>query len=186
MGGMFEQLPGESIGGGQAPCAAEWVKEENQTALRLRVDRPGLKLTKTVRLKDETTVEVNYQVSSGTAGAPVEAVYSFPATSGGDRATRLCWLPTGSVDAPSTASAAGEPACKTFVPGQKPEELPGSAQRLEMSTPGRPGVAVEWKTGQVSIEMKNYSVLLRARIPAASGDSEVSQGTMRLRMLPAK
>ncbi|HXW16714.1 MAG TPA: beta-galactosidase [Candidatus Acidoferrales bacterium] len=117
-------------------------------------------------------------------------VNSLPAVSDSVRVTRLCWsheLPAAPPAAPpaaaspaqaptpekssppSTASSQSPPQspqpanahCEDFVPGGPALQIPDEANHLEVRTTGRPGLALDWDSGKMSIEPKRFSVLLQ-------------------------
>ena len=101
------------------------------------------------------------------------AVNSVPAHAGGAQSTRFCW-PTGSGSAREAAAVAAGPAdsnppaehCEFFVAGGDALNLPASVAHLEVRTPGRPSLVLEWKNARMTVEMKNYSALLRLEFRA--------------------
>lgn len=96
------------------------------------------------------------------------AVNSVPAHAGGEQSTRFCW-PAGPGAGEGAAAGAAPPAgvdpppehCEAFVAGRDPLTIPASAARLEVRTPGRPSLVLAWKNARMTVEMKNYSALLR-------------------------
>jgi len=170
------------------PYRAEWIPKEKNTALRLSYDAPdvypaGARIEKTVRLAGPESVEVDYRVSLGHSGEgraagtghsnqaqAFIAVNSLPAFSRGDRSTRFCWA--------LEESAADKMHCETFVPAAAPVEVPETVTRVEVRTPGRSGVALEWEAGKMTVEMKQFSALLKLQFPrlvpgGAAGDYRV-------------
>jgi hypothetical protein len=96
------------------------------------------------------------------------AVNSVPAHAGGEQSTRFCWPSGPGAAAEDPAGAAGPSGpgpfaeeCAVFVPGGDPLDLPASAHQLEVRTPGRPSLILDWRNAQMTIQMKNYSALLR-------------------------
>ncbi len=57
--------------------------------------------------------------------------------------------------------------CQPFVVAGNPLEVPEEAGRIEVRTPGRPTLAMEWSAGRVTIEQKIYSALVLLEFPAA-------------------
>lgn len=120
-------------------------------------------------------LEVNYRVSLAAAAAGGEmkpqsfvAVHSVPALLRGERTTRFCWTQPA---APSTGGANAtaehrEPneKCERFAPGTT-VAAPQGVTRLRIHTPGSNGMLLEWSAGTLSVEMKNYSALLRITFP---------------------
>jgi hypothetical protein len=176
------------------PYRAEWVKEKKNTALRLRYTLPdaglsGGALEKTVHLTGTDTLEVDYQVETrpgrtpgDVPASPPQAGYAFVAASSipallrEEASTRFCWL--GPPEAPQH--------CEMFGPGREPISLPETARRLEIHTPGRFGMALEWGQGKMTIEMKSFSAMLRLAFPLLPPGAEAQRYQVRYRALPAE
>ncbi len=165
---------------------ASWVVQENQPALRLVYQAPdvfpdGAVVEKTIYLEDAEHIAVEYSVVLASAGSgartespgtnvpapPVNTVQAFvavnsiPARSRGEHSTQLCWQqPTKTAEGNTDVKASAE-RCEAFVPGGDTLALSSGVSRLEIRTPGRPGLALDWKDARMTIEMKNYSLLLR-------------------------
>jgi hypothetical protein len=166
---------------------AEWVKEAAAPALRMTCTAPdiyphGARIEKTVHLLDDRRLRVEYKARLLQADAPrlaeeaegrifaapvpKESVpqslvirNSIPAEAGGGRGTRLCWQAPGAREH-----------CELFVPGgDSLAPFPG-ATRVEVRTPGRPGLALDWSGAgagaRLTIEQKRYTVLLRLSFSA--------------------
>jgi len=185
------------------PYAAEWIPGEGGNALRLSFDAPdifptGARIVKTVRLSSSQAVVVDYEVGlnapvSADAQAPGAsppaqsfiAVNSVPVVHGGDRTTQFCWLdPSTPKMQPSADNAETRKHCEEFVPGRDPLNVPETASRLEIRTPGRYALAVEWKVGRMSVEMKNFSALLKLQFPVLTPGGEVGRYNVRFQVLP--
>jgi hypothetical protein len=148
----------------------------------------GARIEKTIRLLDAHRFAVDYDVvldaeaPSGGANpfaAPLPqgirqafvAVHSVLAHSGGAQSTRFCWpaapRESGGGDAAGASPRAADGSeqlperCETFVPGGDTLRLPPDVQRVEVRTPGMPSLGLEWKNARMTVEMKNYSALLR-------------------------
>ena len=63
--------------------------------------------------------------------------------------------------------------CEEFVPGGPAIEIPADAKGLELRTPGRPGLALDWDSGKMSVEPKRYSVLLKLQSRALAPGVEL-------------
>ncbi|MBI3669881.1 MAG: beta-galactosidase [Acidobacteria bacterium] len=143
----------------------------------------GARIEKTVQLAGTQSVEVDYRVTLEASSAPARqgfppqsfvATNSVPARKNGELTTHFCW------NAPSEAQSAVSPTkdskegpatpghCENFAPGGGIIEVPEGVQRIEVRTPGRAGLALEWKTGRMTVEMKNFSALLRLQFPSLS------------------
>ena len=187
-------------------------KAQDNPAVRLTYLAPevgpaGAKIEKTVRLAGTESIEVDYRVAleapSRTvepAGAPAlviepqafVALNSVAVRAGGDLRTRFCW------QAPSvTRSGASQPGvkpealgagphCEAFVPGSGTLEVPKDVNRLEVRTPGRSGLALEWKTGRLTIEKKNFSALLKLWFPPLQAGGEPGEYQVRYTVLPVE
>lgn len=189
--------------------AAEWLPSGGQahTALRLRYAAPdvfpgGASIEKTMQFEAPDAIRVNYRIElrapreattdSGGSGNPSEApqhqqsfvaINSLPALSIGDRSTRFCWSAQ-ATDAAASARGNGEH-CEEFVPGGKSLELPEGIVRMEVHTPGEPGLALEWDRGTMTIDRKNFSALLRLEFPPIAPGSEASY-TVLFHVLPTE
>lgn len=146
----------------------------------------GTRMEKRIRLAGNDSVEVDYRLTS--AAESFVSVTSVPAHGRGDRGTEFCWTEAAAEAGPNSSRKEGEaaasapPHCEEFAPERGRIAVPESVRRVEIITPGRPGLAVEWKTGALAIEMKRFSVLLELRIPAAVGEQE--RATVRYTLLP--
>ena len=168
---------------------AEWTGEKNNIAVRLSYQAPegilsGAKIEKTVRLAGADAVEVDYRVSrqapaAASARGPLALVVgtSVSARAASELSTRFCW------QAPLAASA---PHCEVFVPGSGLLDVPAGVTRLEVSTPGRAGLALEWKAGKLVIEKKNFSALLKLQFPALHPSGGPAEYQLRYTVLPAE
>jgi hypothetical protein len=142
----------------------------------------GTRMEKRIRLAGNDSVEVDYHLTSAAAESFL-SVTSVPTHGRGDRGTRFCWTEPASNSRKEGEAAASAPShCEEFAPERGRTAVPESVRRVEIITPGRPGLAVEWKAGTLAIEMKRFSVLLELRIPAAVGEQE--RATVRYTLLP--
>lgn len=164
VGGMRDRISGGETGSAPA-WSARWVKEDQETALWL--GESSGRVEKTVRLSSADTLEVDYRLRLH-EGETFAAANSVPA-SPEPRATKFCWK--------EAAEETAEPKCVPFLAGSA-SEVPAGARRLEIQTPGRPTLALEWEAGTLRIEMKNYSAMLRLEAPAEAIEGA---GTLRLR-----
>jgi hypothetical protein len=110
------------------------------------------------------------------------AVNSIPAIEDSVRVTRICWTYAQEPAAASAAAPQKSPAnesehtqmhCEEFVPGGATIEIPADAKGLELRTPGRPGLALDWDSGKMSVEPKRYSVLLKLQSRALAPGVEL-------------
>lgn len=189
--------------------AAEWLDESGHPALRMRYDAPdvlpaGASLEKTVHFEGSDGFQVSYRVellgdakrdvagtsASGQASQSFVAVNSVLAFSRDNRRTRFCWPePSISASAPTAAPPrAAAPAfhCEDFKPGGAPLELPESVSRLEIRTSDRPGLALEWEVGKMTIEQENSSAWLRLQFPRLTPGKDPGIYFVRFRVLHAE
>jgi hypothetical protein len=179
------------------PYRAEWVEEQGIPALRMSYDAPdilpaGAGIQKTIHLENTNTLRADYlvqlfQTGSATATAnPPQAfvaVNSVPAMFHADRSTHFCWM-------------RGDSGvhCEAFSPDRTALELPEGSHRLEVRTPGRPGLALEWSCtkppaqpcGQMKIEMMRFSALLKLQFPPLIAGGETGEYSIRFNVLPAE
>jgi len=176
----------------RADCL-EWLEEQEGRALRLSYRAPdvapgGARIEKTIRLLEGNRFAVDYDVVLETEAAtsPRGAVNPFAAPLpagveqafvavnsvathfGGAQSTLFCWPVTGvaPLAVAPTEGSAGTPAhCETFALGRAQFSLPPSASRLEVRTPGKPTLVMEWKNAVMTVDMKIYSALLRLEFP---------------------
>jgi len=123
-------------------------------------------------------------------------VNSLPATSDTARMSRLCWTleqaaaasdtvaPTADVS-PAQTSKQTQLHCQEFVPGGQRINLPNDTRHFELHTPGRPGIALEWDSGSLSVEPKRFSVLLELQSRQLSPGEEL-KATTTFHILPAE
>jgi len=141
------------------------------------------------------TVTLDKQAETGSAGdvevKPVQnevqlqsfvTVNSIPAISDSVRVTRICWdyapdassaSPAATLKSPANESEHTQMHCEEFVPGGPTIEIPADSKRLELRTPGRPGIALDWDSGKMSVESKRYSVLLKLQSQALTPGVEL-------------
>jgi len=184
---------------------AEWQSEQSNAELRLHYDAPdvypaGASIEKTVQFDDSNTVRVEYRVAlrakeAGTGGVGSSqsfvAVNSFPAVASADHPTQFCWPNTtesnGSPDMTTTQKESAKKHCEDFARGGRFVAVPEGEKRVEVRTPGRPGIAIEWgcveSCPRMTIEPKNFSALLRLEFPALTPGAEPMVTSVRFRIL---
>jgi hypothetical protein len=186
------------------PYHVEWVPGEGGSALRLSFEAldvfpSGARISKVVRLSGPQSVAVDYEVgllalSAAEAQPPGSlppeqaflAVNSVPVVFGGDRTTQFCWLDPSAKNAQPTPDAEGSGMhCEAFVPGHDPLLLLATARRMEIRSPGRFTFAVEWNVGQMTVEMKNFSALLKLQFPALTPGGEFGKYAVQFHVVPA-
>jgi len=176
------------------PYEAEWSAVNNDTSIRMKARWPQGSpitgdITKTVRMsaRDGTdVVEVEYLIhaanqsgevsstaSERSESASVVTAFSVPAAAEKPDGTQICWLAGTAQSATDTAAntSAGAEKCSAFVALGNLVEIPAAAARIEMRTPGRPTLAMEWTAGRVTIEQKQYSARILLEFPAPASGS---------------
>jgi len=178
------------------PYAAEWQTAMENTGVRMVARWPqGVSdfgsITKTIRMDGkggQDTIEADYEVGrtslrDGTgaevdtsAHATLVTAFSVPASALQSEKTQLCW--GGAPDrqdfkggiVPNDIAVAE--LCKEFEEGRDPIVIAAGIAKLEVRSPGRPTLKVEWKSpgatefGRVTIEQKNYSVRIALAFPS--------------------
>ncbi|MCL5288631.1 MAG: beta-galactosidase [Acidobacteria bacterium] len=180
---------------------AEWLPGDGGNSLRLFLEAPdvfpaGARISKIVRLPGADSLAVDYEIALnapssaevGTPGAaPPEqafiAVNSVPVVFGGERTTQFCW--SNSAAQPQGDAADSAMHCEEFVPGRDPLLLPDAARRMEIRSPGRLVLAVEWNAGRMTVEMKNFSALLKLQFPPLIPGGEPGKYNVQFHVLSA-
>ena len=197
LGGSNSGPPGGEARTLDGAYSAEWLAEKSGTALRLAYhapssDLPGAAIEKTIRMTAPDSIEAKYRVTLEAAasdgGQPERAgeisvvpeslatAFSVPVVFGSVRGTTFCWqtgaapseAPTATSRGAAPATNSSSPQCESFVPDGKPLEAPAGTTRLEIRTPGRPTLAVEWDLARARIVPRNYSALVEIVFPALS------------------
>jgi hypothetical protein len=162
-------------------------------------------------------VDYRVELRPGPVGAPIAqsqptqafvAVNSFPAISAADHFTRFCWSaePTSDATSAATSNAPPMPAsdklanairsdaeetanqhCESFIASAPAMEVPLDRKSVEVRTPGRPVMAIEWDCEKfcpkMTIEPKNFSGLFRLEFPPLTPGAGAAQYTVRIRVL---
>ena len=175
-------------------------------ALQLRYEAPdvlpgGASIEKSVRIEDSSSFRVNYrvQLKPAPSDSPGEtkhsqsfiAVNSVPVISRADRSTQFCWSTEESKKgAGNDAQDSSKKSCESFKPGRAPLQLPDGANRLEIRTPGKAGLALKWNCAEtcarMTIEMKNFSALLNLQFPALSPGGAAGEYSVQFSPLSAE
>jgi len=201
-----ETLPEPMI---DVPYAAEWQTAANNSGERM-VARwpqgvPGLgSIVKTIRMdgKDgKDTIETDYEIgrsfSRDATGAAVDTTaqtnlvtaFSVPASALQSEKTQLCW--GGAPDHQDSNSGIVSNAtgvaelCKEFEEDGDPIVIPPGFAKLEVRSPGRPTLKLEWKSpgaadfDRVTIEQKNYSVRIALAFPSVTDGTNAAHFVVR-------
>jgi hypothetical protein len=167
---------------------AAWVPDDKNTAMSLRYHAAdafpyGANIEKRVEIHGDA-LTVSYRVSldpasaaasgpdAAAGAAPLDQPQSFivtqsvPALDERGRLTKFCWsivpLKDGATP-PAKDSENDAEHCEDFVPGGVTTEVPADANHLEVRTPGRPGLAMDWDSGRTTVEPKRYSAQVELR-----------------------
>lgn len=182
----------------------KWLKTSSATALVLHYDASevlpaGAAIEKTIVLDGPSAIRADYHVSLASlppGSAPlhpqsfiVENSVTAYAAANEDQRTQFCWLPPRFDPPDGPSSAAENPVkiaqhCVAFVPGGKPISLPAGLNRVLIRNPGRPIFAVEWNFGDMVIQQKRYSALLRLQFPPLTPGGPAGDYSIHLRLLP--
>lgn len=179
--------------------SAEWTSKDGAELVMKAhwpADAPiAGEISKTVRMssKDGTdAIEAEYGLHSVTRSnetnsaeeARNESVslvtaFSVPAIADQRDGTQFCWLaPADQASADAGANALDRDAhCSAFVLSGSEIQIPAGATRLEVRTPGRPTLAMEWAAGRVTVQQKLHSARILLEFPAqiaASTAADVS------------
>jgi hypothetical protein len=184
---------------------AEWQSEKSNPELRLHYDAAdvypaGASIEKTIQFDDSNTVRVEYRIAlrpkeagAGGVASPQSfvAVNSFPAVAA-DHPTQFCWpnatVANGSPDMTTTQKEeSANKHCEDFARGGKSITVPEDEKHVEVRTPGRTGIAIEWECAEscprMMIEPKNFSALFRLEFPALTPGAAPMEISVRFRIL---
>ena len=183
---------------------AGWVEDKQDASLRLTYRQfensaAGIHVEKTLRLAAPETIETSYRVSS------VASVFSAPPRDAGTEQSfismlsvpvpvneegnlHFCWQSSGSSarsPAPTEASAPTKSPgpldshCEDFVPSGAPIPVPDDITRIEIASPGRATLEVEWTSGQLTIVPKAFSAELHLVVPVPVSTDAPAEFTLR-------
>ncbi|HKW87823.1 MAG TPA: beta-galactosidase [Candidatus Acidoferrales bacterium] len=184
---------------------AKWSEASHGTALEMHYEAPdvlpaGATIGKSIHLDGPDAIRADYQVSltsspsAGTFNHPqsfvVETSVVVSSGSSKDQQTQFCWQPLSSDSPGSPASGPATPTkselhCEPFVPGGKPIAVPAGVDRVQVRTPGRNGLAMEWNFGDMTIEPKLYFALLKLQFPPLTPGGPAGSYSIHLRVPPA-
>lgn len=185
--------------------SAKWSQAGDSTALEMHYDAPdvlpaGATISKTIQLDGSDAIRADYQVSldsspsGGTFGYPQSFVLEnsvvVSSENSKDQPTRFCWEPVKPDPSHNSASAGVSPPktelhCEDFAPGGKPIAVPAGVNRIEIRSPGRAGLAIDWNLGDMFIEPKLYSALLKLQFPPLPPGGPPGNYSIHLRLLSA-
>ena len=198
------------------PYAAQWLSEDTNPSLQLHYDAPdvfpaGATIEKTVQFESATTLRVDYRVAlrptpPGGSYAQAQAVQafvavnSFPANAAEEHSTRFCWSSDATSDAPPEVASnkptsasntdteeAANQHCESFTASAPAMEVPLDRRSVEVRTPGRPVMTIEWNCEKscpkMRIEPKNFSALFRLEFPPLTPGGGAAEYTVRIRVL---
>ena len=190
--------------------AAKWETDPRNPGLKLEYDAPdilpaGAQIEKTFQFEGSTTMRADYRVALNAVSAekgtsPITysqsfvSLNSFPAAADPERTTSFCWRAMAAA-APAPPDNLPKPEneestklqCEDFAPQGKTIGVPSGTTHIEIETPGRPTISVEWECAKVcaqaTIEQKNFSALVRVEFPPLVPGSDPGKYTLRIRTL---
>jgi hypothetical protein len=191
---------------------AAWDSVEGSPALRMEyaaldVYPAGASIRKTVSLGKGDSLAVDYEVTLAPAkqadgpapaaaqdGPPAQSfvsVHSIPVVHDPSGSTQFCFggdaADAEQKNAGSSPAAQSEPRrCESFAPNGPALNLPANARSLSIETPARSTLKLEWPVGRMSVEMKNYSALLKLEFPPLQPGGESGRYSLRFSVLPGK
>jgi hypothetical protein len=195
------------------PYGAAWNDDGGHPSLNLQYEAPdvspaGAKIEKSIQLDGADALRVDYRIAlhagvAGSVDSPAAhpqsfvAVNSFPAETGSGEvgsgaSTRFCWQkksppnPSAAVSAPSDSEVQDRD-CEDFHPDGKPIETPQGISRIEIHSPGRAAIELNWDCSdtcaRLTIEPKPYSALFRLEFPPLTPGADATQYSIRIRIL---
>jgi Glycosyl hydrolases family 35 len=186
--------------------AAKWSDARGKTVLQMHYDAPdilpgGASIEKRIYFEADEGLEADYTVSlaAPAGGAAFTHPQSFilensvAVASRLDKPTSFCWasnvkseVANSTPDAPEKQKDSEDSTmhCETFVPRGHALSLPANVERLEIRTPGQPGLVFEWRDAQMIIEQKNFSALLKLQFPPLVPGGPAGKYAVRIWELP--
>lgn len=175
--GMFRDdfLPGPPRAA--CACTAKWDGAGQNVSLVVSCTLPGAArgaaVQKTFRLAEDGA-EVEYKLAAADGAPGMEAaVSSVPAGADAGRSTRVCWR----------FPAATSLQCESLAAAGPLIALPDGASRVDVQTPGRAALAVEWTAGRMTVHKKRASALLWLAVPARTPGADPAF-TVRITLQP--
>ncbi len=189
--GLFRDVFLSAPSAAAGPCRAQRFlapsAKPSETALRLDCDAngpEGYSIRKTHRLTAADRLETEYRISRPAAApssAPAvrfEVWNSFPAVFTAERGSSICWQSTVAVSGSTAARK-----CESLASSASSLAIPAGVSRVELLTPGRAGIAIEFSSGRMTFDKKPSSVLARFALDLTASSSEIS-ATLFLSLLP--
>jgi hypothetical protein len=177
---------------------AEWVEGQPDAGLRLvfpgEETAGGLRVEKTLRLPEPETVEATYRVSQFAASSAADpangpsalqsfiSMLSVPLPDPDEGNARICWQESsGSSDEPSFTSSKSQtdPDCEDLVPSGRAISVADPISRMEILSPGRHPLTVEWSAGRVIVVPKLFSVQVNFVVPSPLPGAAPAEFTLR-------
>jgi Glycosyl hydrolases family 35 len=176
---------------------AKWIEGKPDTGLQLsyqeRDNSPeGLHVKKTVQFLKPETIEAAYRVSGGAStpegsehpevGKSFLSEMSIPVSAPEEGNTQFCWgtrQETTPTAAPSTENGGVHSHCEDFISGGEPVWAPEGVTRMEIHSPGKHPLTLEWSAGQVVIVPKTFSAQVRFVVPLPRGPETACEFTLR-------
>jgi hypothetical protein len=118
----------------------------------------------------------NSAESARSETASFVTAFSVPAIADQREGTQFCWLPrtSSSANDPTGTAPAGAAHCTAFTLNGNEIQIPPDGARLEIRTPGRPTLAIEWTAGRVTIQQKLYSARILLEFPAGNASNSAT------------
>jgi hypothetical protein len=176
--------------------STEWTSKDGTEILmkaRWPADAPiAGEISKSVRMSRKNgtdVIEAEYHLHSEAPGsqnnsaesarsetASFVTAFSVPAIADQREGTQFCWLPRTSPSAndPTGTAPAGAAHCTAFTLNGNEIQIPPDGARLEIRTPGRPTLAIEWTAGRVTIQQKLYSARILLEFPAGNASNSAT------------
>lgn len=176
---------------------AEWSEEKPDISLHLAYrenekSSAGLHVEKTLHFIKPETIEASYRFSIVTAPSAVtgssDARKSFiselsvPVFTADEGSTSFCW-DTGPASTPgSAATTASTPAtlhCEDFISMGEAIAVPEGTMSMEIRSPGRHPLEVEWTSGRAIIVPKAFSAQIRFVVQVPESQEPPGEFTLR-------
>ena len=176
----------------------EWIEEKQNTSLRLTYQEyanspAGIHVEKTLHFPAPETIEAAYRIflvappdgaSAGTSEAKQNfiSMLSVPLPVAEDTNAHICWrlaaASAPSIQPPLTKSAA-DPHCEDVISDGAPISVPDGVTRLEVTSPGRHPLAMEWASGRAVIVPRTFSADVNFVVPVPKSSEAPAEFTLR-------